>query len=52
MANFNDTDDDNDGILTIDEIKIDGVIKKDANGIIIFPDTDGDGIPDHLDNDL
>ena len=52
LANFNDTDDDNDGILTIDEIKIDGVIKKDANGIIIFPDTDGDGIPDHLDNDL
>lgn len=50
--NFNDTDDDGDGILTIDEIKIDGVIKKDDKGLIIFPDTDGDGIPDHLDNDL
>ena len=52
IPNYNDPDDDNDGILTIDEIKIDGEIKKDANGLIIFPDTDGDGTPDHLDNDL
>ena len=52
LANHNDADDDNDGILTIDEIKMpDGTIHKDANGLIIFPDTDGDGIPDHLDND-
>ncbi len=51
LPNHNDTDDDQDGILTIDEIKIDGEIKKDSNGLIIFPDTDGDGTPDHLDND-
>lgn len=52
LANFNDSDDDGDGIPTIDEIKIDGVIKKDENGIVQFPDTDNDGIPDHLDNDF
>ncbi|MEH6511735.1 FKBP-type peptidyl-prolyl cis-trans isomerase [Maribacter arcticus] len=47
LANFNDTDDDNDGILTIDEIEL------DAEGNFVgFKDTDGDGIPDHLDNDL
>jgi len=47
LANFNDTDDDNDGILTIDEIEL------DAEGNFVgFLDTDGDGIPDHLDNDL
>ncbi len=46
LANFNDTDDDNDGILTIDEIEL------DADGNFVgFRDTDGDGIPDHLDND-
>jgi FKBP-type peptidyl-prolyl cis-trans isomerase FkpA len=47
LANFNDTDDDNDGILTIDEIEL------DAEGNFVgFKDTDGDGTPDHLDNDL
>ena len=47
LANFNDTDDDNDGILTIDEIEL------DADGNFVgFLDTDGDGTPDHLDNDL
>ncbi|MGO4921569.1 FKBP-type peptidyl-prolyl cis-trans isomerase [Maribacter spongiicola] len=52
VANYTDPDDDGDGILTIDEIKTDGVIKKDEEGNIIFPDTDGDGTPDYLDNDL
>lgn len=47
LANYNDTDDDNDGILTIDEIELDG----DGN-FVGFLDTDGDGIFDHLDNDL
>ncbi|APQ18376.1 FKBP-type peptidyl-prolyl cis-trans isomerase [Maribacter hydrothermalis] len=47
LANYNDTDDDNDGILTIDEIEL------DADGNFVgFLDTDGDGIWDHLDNDL
>ncbi|WP_036153262.1 FKBP-type peptidyl-prolyl cis-trans isomerase [Maribacter forsetii] len=47
LANFNDTDDDGDGILTIDEIEL------DADGNFVgFLDTDGDGTPDHLDNDL
>ncbi len=47
LANYNDTDDDNDGILTIDEIEL------DADGNFVgFLDTDGDGISDHLDNDL
>ncbi|WP_027064516.1 FKBP-type peptidyl-prolyl cis-trans isomerase [Maribacter sp. Hel_I_7] len=47
LANFNDNDDDNDGILTIDEIEL------DADGNFVgFLDTDGDGTPDHLDNDL
>ena len=46
-ANHNDVDDDGDGILTIDEIEL------DADGNFVgFLDTDGDGIPDHLDNDL
>lgn len=45
--NHRDIDDDNDGILTIDEIEL------DAEGNFVgFKDTDGDGIPDHLDNDL
>ncbi|WP_405381503.1 FKBP-type peptidyl-prolyl cis-trans isomerase [Maribacter sp. LLG6340-A2] len=52
LPNYNDTDDDNDGIPTLEEIKIDGVIVKDDEGIVQFPDTDKDGIPDHLDNDL
>jgi FKBP-type peptidyl-prolyl cis-trans isomerase len=51
LANYNDADDDGDGIPTRDEILIDGEIQKDANGKVIFPDTDGDGIPDHLDNE-
>lgn len=47
LANFNDTDDDGDGIPTRDEIEL------DAEGNFVgFRDTDGDGIPDHLDNDL
>ena len=43
IANYIDVDDDNDGRLTRDEIEI------DANGNITFPDTDGDGTPDYLD---
>ncbi len=46
LANHNDTDDDNDGIPTIDEIELD----EDGN-FVGFKDTDGDGTPDHLDND-
>lgn len=47
LANYNDTDDDGDGIPTIDEIEL------DTNGNFVgFLDTDGDGIYDHLDNDL
>lgn len=45
VPNFLDADDDNDGILTRDEIII------NADGTITFPDSDGDGTPDHLDND-
>lgn len=45
--NYLDTDDDGDGILTIDEINLDA----DGN-FVSFKDTDGDGISDHLDNDL
>lgn len=41
FANFQDVDDDDDGILTIDEINADGS----------FRDSDGDGIDDHLDPD-
>lgn len=43
--NYMDSDDDNDGIPTRDEIEI------DDNGNITFPDSDGDGIPDYLDAD-
>jgi hypothetical protein len=47
LANYNDTDDDGDGIPTIEEIEL------DAEGNFVgFLDTDGDGIFDHLDNDL
>ena len=47
IPNYRDTDDDGDGILTIDEIEL------DADGNFVgFLDTDGDGTPDHLDSDL
>ncbi|MGB3145223.1 MAG: FKBP-type peptidyl-prolyl cis-trans isomerase [Maribacter sp.] len=47
VPNHYDADDDNDGIPTRDEINL------DANGnFVSFKDTDGDGVPDHLDNDL
>ncbi len=46
LANYFDADDDNDDIDTIDEIEL------DADGNFVgFRDTDGDGTPDHLDND-
>ncbi|WP_276391439.1 FKBP-type peptidyl-prolyl cis-trans isomerase [Eudoraea chungangensis] len=45
LPNHIDSDDDQDGTPTRDEIII------DANGTITFPDTDGDGIPDYLDRD-
>jgi len=44
-SDFQDPDDDEDGIPTRDEIEI------DAEGNITFPDSDGDGIPDYRDND-
>lgn len=47
FMNFMDADDDNDGVLTIDEINLD----EDGNLILPFPDADGDGVPDHLDRD-
>lgn len=43
--NYNDIDDDNDGILTKEEITI------NPDGTITFKDSDGDGTPDHLDKD-
>ena len=46
FPNHNDTDDDQDGILTIEEIDLD----EDGN-FVGFRDTDGDGIFDHLDDD-
>ena len=45
FPNYLDTDDDGDGIPTRDEISI------DAEGIITYPDSDGDLIPDYLDPD-
>lgn len=45
VPNYLDTDDDNDGTLTRQEIII------DAEGNITYPDTDGDGTPDYLDPD-
>ena len=46
FPNHNDTDDDQDGILTIDEIEL------DADGNFVgFKDSDGDGVHDHLDSD-
>ena len=47
IYNYIDPDDDNDGIPTRDEINLDA----DGN-FLSFKDTDGDGVPDHLDNDL
>jgi hypothetical protein len=44
IPNFLDSDDDGDGIRTRDEISI-------IDGVLSFPDTDGDGIPDYLDPD-
>ncbi|UJH67971.1 FKBP-type peptidyl-prolyl cis-trans isomerase [Allomuricauda sp. SCSIO 65647] len=44
-ADFQDPDDDDDGILTRDEIEIDEM------GNITFPDSDNDGIPDYRDSD-
>ncbi len=46
IKNYLDKDDDNDGILTIDEINLD----VDGN-FESFIDTDGDSIPNYLDND-
>jgi FKBP-type peptidyl-prolyl cis-trans isomerase len=43
--NFGDADDDGDGTPTREEIEI------DDNGVITYPDTDGDGVPDYLDRD-
>lgn len=46
LANYNDTDDDADGIPTREEIVLD-----EEGNFVGFKDTDGDGIDDHLDND-
>ncbi|MGB5554284.1 MAG: hypothetical protein WBM83_06470 [Flavobacteriaceae bacterium] len=46
LTNHLDSDDDNDGILTRDEISDD-----QGNIIFPYPDTDGDGTPDYLDAD-
>ena len=43
IPNFQDIDDDNDGILTKDEY--------DQNGDNVPDDSDNDGIPDYLDSD-
>jgi len=45
FANMYDIDDDGDYYMTKNEIH------KNANGTIIFEDTDGDGIPNYLDKD-
>lgn len=45
VPNHLDVDDDQDGILTRDEISIDN------EGNVTFPDSDGDGTPDYLDAD-
>ncbi len=45
LYNHIDNDDDNDEIPTREEIEI------DDEGVISFPDSDGDGTPDYLDND-
>nr|WP_299384073.1 FKBP-type peptidyl-prolyl cis-trans isomerase [Allomuricauda sp.] len=45
FANFQDSDDDGDGVSTRDEITVDGEIK------IPYPDSNNDGTPDYLDPD-
>ena len=45
FANFVDVDDDGDGVLTRDEVEFD----EDGNLILPFPDSNGNGTPDHLD---
>ncbi len=53
FSNFDDADDDNDGVLTRDEITI-TIIKNDSITTldeITFYDDDGDGIQNHLDPD-
>lgn len=47
FADFLDTDDDQDGTPTREEINLDA----EGNLILPFPDADGDGIPDHRDPD-
>ena len=44
IPNYLDSDDDGDGVLTIDE-------DLDSDGDLTNDDTDGDGIPNYLDND-
>jgi len=56
MPNFNDTDDDNDGVDTINEdygdvVVEDGDVDPTGNDDPTDDDTDGDGIPDYLDPD-
>ncbi len=46
LPNHSDSDDDQDGIPTIEEIELDA----DGN-FVSFKDSDGDGVYDHLDND-
>lgn len=46
IYNHLDTDDDNDGIPTREEVELDG-----EGNFVGFLDTDGDGVEDHLDND-
>ncbi|GAA4276365.1 FKBP-type peptidyl-prolyl cis-trans isomerase [Aquimarina mytili] len=53
FSNYNDADDDNDGVLTRDEITV-TIIKNDSITTldeITFYDDDGDGIQNHLDPD-
>ena len=45
LPDHQDSDDDNDGTLTSDEIEVDG------EGNVTFPDADGDTVPDYLDSD-